>query len=83
MGKLTLAVHCKKTDQLDLKKPVWSYVANTYSQQQADDAMDDLSHVQQLRTTICNLTGSLSSLRETLAKCVHWFTYPTHQIIRQ
>ena len=70
MGKLTLAVHCKKSEQVDLKKPVWSYVANTYGQHQADDAADDLAHVQQLRNTVCGLTGSLSSLRETLAKCV-------------
>lgn len=68
MGNTTLAVHCKKSDQVDLKKPVWNYVASTYSQQQANDAMDDLAHVQQLRNTVCNLTGSLSSLRETLAK---------------
>lgn len=69
MGNMTLAVHCKKSDPVDLKKPVWNYVASMYSQQQANDAMDDLGHVQQLRNTVCNLTGSLSNLRDTLARC--------------
>ena len=68
MSTLLLAVHCKKTDSLDLKTPIWNYIANTYSDQQANDASDDLAVVQQLRGEVVGLTGSLQQLRETLAK---------------
>lgn len=26
-----LALHCKKTDAIDLKSPIWEYISNTYS----------------------------------------------------
>ena len=53
----------------DLKAPVLRYIAHTYSDQQAGDASEDLAAVQQLRGEVAGLTGSLSTLRETLAKC--------------
>ncbi|KAK9820581.1 hypothetical protein WJX72_011897 [[Myrmecia] bisecta] len=68
MATLLLAVHCKKTDSLDLKTPIWNYIASTYSDQQANDASDDLAVVQQLRGEVVGLTGSLQQLRDTLSK---------------
>ena len=65
---MLLAVHCKKTESVDLKGPVWNYIAATYSEQQANDATDDLATVQQLRSEIVGLTGSLPQLRETVCK---------------
>ena len=65
---MLLAVHCKKTDAVDLKTPIFSYIARTYTEQQANDAADDLATVQQLRTEIVGLTGSLPQLRETICK---------------
>ncbi|CAK0747325.1 hypothetical protein CVIRNUC_001757 [Coccomyxa viridis] len=65
---MLLAVHCKKTDSVDLKAPVWNYIAATYSDHQANDATDDLATVQQLRSEIVGLTGSLPQLRETICK---------------
>ena len=67
---MLLAVHCKKTEAVDLKTPIWKYIAATYSEQQANDAADDLATVQQLRTEFVGLTGSLAQLRETICKCV-------------
>lgn len=68
MGKMMLAVHAKKTDPVDLKQPMLSYIQHTYSPQQANDAADDLTAVQQMRTTVTTLTGSLPSLQDTLLK---------------
>ena len=65
---MLLAVHCKKTDAVDLKTPIANYIAATYTEQQANDAADDLATVQQLRTEIVGLTGSLPQLRETICK---------------
>ena len=65
---MLLAVHCKKTDSVDLKAPGWKYIAATYSEHQATDAADDLATVQQLRSEIVGLTGSLPQLRETVCK---------------
>ncbi len=65
---MLLAVHCKKTEGVDLKAPVWNYIATTYSEQQANDATDDLATVQQLRSEIVGLIGSLPQLRETVSK---------------
>lgn len=67
-ANMLLAVHCKKGDHLDLKDPMWTYISATYSDQQAQDAADDLATVQQLRNDVVGLTGSLSDLRETLAR---------------
>ena len=69
-ANMLLAVHCKKGDHLDLKDPMWTYISATYSDQQAQDAADDLATVQQLRNDVVGLTGSLSDLRDTLARCL-------------
>ena len=47
---------------------MWTYISATYSDQQAQDAADDLATVQQLRNDVVGLTGSLSDLRDTLAR---------------
>ena len=69
-NNMLLAVHCKKTDQVDLKGPISKYITSTYGAQQATDAGDDLATVQQLRNDVAGLTGALPTLRDTLAKCV-------------
>jgi len=61
-----LAVQCKKAEPVDLRDPVYKYVAHTYSDQQAKDASDDLAAVQEERNEISGLVGSLSSLAATL-----------------
>lgn len=63
-----LAVQCKKSEAVDLRTPVYQYIAHTYSEQQARDAYDDLAAVQEERTEISGLVGSLASLLETLKK---------------
>ena len=65
---MMLAVHLKKTDAVDLKQPMLAYINSTYSQGQANDAVDDLGSVQAMRTTVSAMTGSLPSLQETLVK---------------
>ena len=68
-NNMLLAVHCKKTDQVDLKGPISKYISSTYGPQQATDAADDLATAQQLRNDVAGLTGALPMLRDTLAKC--------------
>lgn len=63
-----LAVQCKKSEAVDLRTPVYQYVAHTYSEQQARDASEDLAAVQDERNEISGLVGSLASLGETLKK---------------
>ena len=63
-----LAVQCKKSEPVDLRGPVHSYVAHTYSEEQARDASDDLAAVQEERNEISGLVGSLASLGDTLRK---------------
>lgn len=65
---MLLAVHCKKSDPVDLKTPIWTYIASTYGEKPANDASDDLATVQTLRNEVVGLTGSLSSLRDSMAK---------------
>lgn len=31
VANVMLALHCKKTDTVDLKGPIWEYISNTYS----------------------------------------------------
>jgi programmed cell death 6-interacting protein len=68
IATLLLAVHCKKTDSVDLKGPLLSYIRNSFSDQQANEAADDLSTLQALRNEVAGLTGTLPHLREQLAK---------------
>lgn len=67
-----LAVHCKKTDNVDLKTPVHKYISNTYSETEAREAEDDLETIQQLRSTIANAStnGMQPGMRDSLAKWV-------------
>jgi hypothetical protein len=31
VANIMLALHCKKTEAIDLKTPIWEYISNTYS----------------------------------------------------
>lgn len=31
VANIMLALHCKKTEAIDLKSPIWEYISNTYS----------------------------------------------------
>lgn len=69
MSNLTLlAVQCKKSEAVDLKGPIYAYIAATYSEQQAKDAAEDLAAVQEERNEVSGLTGSLASLATTLQR---------------
>lgn len=63
-----LAVHCKKTEPVDLKGPITKYAKSAFGGTQAHDAADDAASLQQMRNDAAGLTGSLAELRETLAK---------------
>jgi programmed cell death 6-interacting protein len=65
-----LAVHCKRTDNVDLKGPILTYIRETYSDIEANEAVDDLAVVQQLRNEIAAAppAGSPSALRDSLCK---------------
>lgn len=69
MASLTLlSIQCKKSEFTDIKGPIYSYIAHTYSDRQARDAAEDLQIVQEERNEISGLTGSLSTLAATLQK---------------
>lgn len=74
-----LAIQCKKADAVDLKTPVYSYIANTYSEQQARDAEEDLAAAQEERNEVSGLTGSLSGLATTLQKYAAPPKYPARR----
>lgn len=64
-----LAIHCKRTDQIELKSPILAYVRETYSDREAEDALDDLAAVQGLRNDIVIAqAGTQAGLRESLTK---------------
>lgn len=63
-----LAVHCKKTDPLDIKGPIAEYISNTYGENHASDAEDDLDGIQSQRAQIVGMGGSLTNLRDLMAK---------------
>jgi len=68
-----LAVHCKKTEQLDLKSPILSYIRATYDDSEANDAEDDLAAIQGLRSEMVTAqSGSQGVRRDTLIKWVLW-----------
>jgi len=64
-----LAVHCKKTDSVDLKAPIARYAASSFAGAACEaDLGDDLTTLQSLRNDAAGLGGSLSDLRGVLAK---------------
>jgi len=65
-----LAVHCKKTDQIDIKAPILAYIRHTYSDREADEAVDDLAAVQGLRNDLVQAQSSATGTprKESLIK---------------
>jgi programmed cell death 6-interacting protein len=64
-----LAVHCKKTDPVDLKAPISRYASSSFAGAACEaDLGDDLTALQSLRSDAAGLGGSLSDLRGTLAR---------------
>lgn len=65
-----LAVHCKRTEQLDLKTPILSYIRSTYSDGEADEAVDDLAAIQGLRNDLVTAQSSATGAprKEALVK---------------
>ena len=64
-----LAVHCKKTDPVDLRGPIARYAASSFAGAACEaDLGDDLATLQSLRSDAAGLGGSLSDLRGVLAK---------------
>lgn len=66
-----LAVHCKRTEQLDVKAPILSYIRATYSDAEAEDAADDLAAVQAQRNELVTAQSSATGAprKEALLKC--------------
>ena len=59
-----LAVHCKKTEAVDLKAPIAKYARTNFPPAQAADAADDIAALSALRAQAAGLTGSLAELRD-------------------
>jgi programmed cell death 6-interacting protein len=68
---IMLAVHGKRTDQLEIKSPILTYIRATYGDGDADDAIDDLAAIQGLRNEIVTAQGGTQGVsKETLVKWV-------------
>jgi programmed cell death 6-interacting protein len=64
-----LAIHCKRTENVELKAPILQYIREAYSDRDADDAADDLAAVQTLRNElVLAQSGAQGMLKESLAK---------------
>lgn len=64
-----LAIHCKRTENVELKAPLLQYVREAYSDRDADDCADDLAAVQTLRNElVLAQSGSQGMHRDSLAK---------------
>ncbi len=78
-----LAIHCKRTENVELKNPILSYVREMYSDREADDAMDDLAAIQGLRNEIVIAqTGTQGALKDSLTKWV-WQDMAGHNTAKQ
>ncbi|KAL4858651.1 Vacuolar-sorting protein [Chlorella vulgaris] len=71
---IMLAVHCKKSETVDLKAPIVKFVAGSYGPQASTDVASDLDEVAQLRADCINQTGPLSMQAANLAKYYRWLT---------
>jgi hypothetical protein len=64
-----LAIHVKRTDQVELKNPILQYVRENYGDRDAEDCVDDLASIQQLRNEIVSAqTGSQLGTKDTYIK---------------
>lgn len=64
-----LAIHVKRTDQVELKNPILQYVRENYGDRDAEDSVDDLASIQQLRNEIVSAqTGSQLGTKDTYIK---------------
>lgn len=65
-----LGVHCKRTENVDIKAPLHGYIKTTYSARQAEEGDDDLDTIQHLRKDIVMAQPGAqgASNRETLSK---------------
>jgi programmed cell death 6-interacting protein len=68
---IMLAVHAKRTEQLDIKSPILNYIRATYDEADANDAADDLEGIQGLRNELVTAQGAAGGQglrKETLIK---------------
>ncbi|KAH7295126.1 hypothetical protein KP509_27G033300 [Ceratopteris richardii] len=63
-----LAVHEKKTNAVDLYKPIRLYISHHYSEAEAVDNEEDLSMIQQMRDEIEKTTDSPDARRDLLQR---------------
>lgn len=63
-----LAIHEKKTNSVDLYRPLRNYIVFNYSERQAQDLDDDLETVKQLRSDVEKSSDSPPARRDLLLK---------------
>jgi hypothetical protein len=66
-GKM-LAVDRKKTDKVDLVKPIQQYVRNQYSAQAVSDHTEAFNYLQQLREDTRNLQDKNDATKDLLVR---------------
>jgi hypothetical protein len=69
-SNILLAIHVKRTDNVELKNPILSYIRETYSDREAEDAVDDLVAIQTLRNElVTSQAGSQLTAKDSYIKC--------------
>lgn len=69
-SSVLLAIHVKRTDNVELKNPILSYIRETYSDREAEDAVDDLVAIQTLRNElVTSQAGSQLTAKDSYIKC--------------
>ncbi len=69
VANIMLALHCKKTEAVDLKGPIWEYISNTYSVEQVCAQRPPCAHHScciLLPFSICSVSAGLHVLRPGL-----------------
>ncbi|WIA15140.1 hypothetical protein OEZ85_001828 [Tetradesmus obliquus] len=68
-SSVLLAIHVKRTDNVELKNPILSYIRETYSDREAEDAVDDLVAIQTLRNElVTSQAGSQLTAKDSYIK---------------
>eukprot|EP00775_Hariotina_reticulata_P008073 gene8073-8268_t len=68
-NSVLLAIHVKRTDDVEIKGPILSYIRETYGDRDAEDCVDDLASVQSLRKElVLSQSASQLSAKDTYIK---------------
>jgi len=69
-----LSAERKKTDKLELVKPLQTYIRNHYTSEAAQEHQEALNNLQQMREDVRNLQEKNEQVKDILLKYYSWVT---------